>query len=93
MGNSCRSTTKQIVMISTRHIDDSGEIDPSMEALEALYDELEQSDQEHGDVSVTDEDTAWCLSAHRDGRVILGNLIEGGDMYMHPVTRAKVLVL
>lgn len=80
-------------MISTRRIDDTGEIDPPLESLSTLYDELKTSDQEHGDVSVTDEDSGWCISAHRDGRVVFGNLLEGGDKHMHPVTKEKVLEL
>jgi hypothetical protein len=80
-------------MISTRRIDDSGAIDPPIESLSELYDELKSSDQEHGDVSVTDENTGWSISAHRDGRVVLVNLIEGGGRHMHPVSKEKVLEL
>ena len=80
-------------MISTRRIDDTGEIDPPLESFSTLYDELKNSDQEHGDVSVTDEDSGWCISAHRDGRVVFGNLLAEGDKHMHPVTKEKVLEL
>ena len=68
-------------MISTRRIDDSGDIDPPIESFSEIYDELKYSNQEHGDVSVTDEDTGWCISAHRDGRVVLANLLDGGQAY------------
>ena len=81
-------------MITTRRTDDTGDDDPSKEALSELYDELETSDQEHGDASVTDEDSGWCISAHRDGRVVLVNLLEdGGGRFMHPVEKNEVLEL
>lgn len=81
-------------MITTRRIDDSGEDNPSKESFSDLYDELESSDQEHGDVSLTDEDSGWCVSAHRDDRVVLVNLLEDdGGRFMHPVTKNKVLEL
>lgn len=80
-------------MISTRGIDDSGEIDPPVESFSDLYEALEKSDQEHGDVSVTDQDSGWSISAHRDGRVVLVNLFEPGGRHMHPVAKAKVLEL
>lgn len=82
-------------MITTRNIDDTGDSDPSDHQLSELYDQLLHSDQEHGDVSVTDEDSGWCLSAHRDGRVVLANLIDldCAARYMHPVSKDKVLEL
>lgn len=35
-------------MISTRRIDDTGEIDPPLDSFSELYDELANSDQEPG---------------------------------------------
>ena len=67
--------------------------DGSEEALPALYDELALADQEHGDVAVVHEETGWSLSAHRDGRVVMEHLGDGGERHMVPVSREKVLDL
>jgi hypothetical protein len=82
-------------MITTRNIDDTGDTDPTDLQLSDLYDQLQHSDQEHGDVSVTDEESGWCLSAHRDGRIILANLIDFDReaRHMHPISKDKVLEL
>ena len=82
-------------MITTRNIDDTGDTDPTDLQLSDLYDQLQHSDQEHGDVSVTDEESGWCISAHRDGRIVLGNLIDFDleARHMHPVSKDKVLEL
>lgn len=78
-------------MFGILHADGSGETDPPIEALSSLYDELLTTDAEHGDVSVIDDRTAWCLSAYRDGRVILGNLQGGGERHMLSVPKEQVL--
>jgi hypothetical protein len=82
-------------MITTRNIDDTGDSDPTDLQLSALYEQLPDSAQEHGDVSVTDEESGWCLSAHRDGRIVLANLIDFDReaRHMHPVSKDKVLEL
>jgi hypothetical protein len=85
----------EVVKYSIRHCNGDGEINPPMEALQSLYDELLSSNQEHGDVSVADEDSGWCISAHRDGRVVFGNLKDYGrsDRHMILVSKERVLQL
>jgi hypothetical protein len=39
------------------------------------------------------EDSGWCMSAHRDGRLVLGHLGKGGERHMMPVTKQHVLEL
>jgi hypothetical protein len=80
-------------MFSVIHTDGSGDDGLSLEMLSPLYDELLTADQEHGDVSVVNEDTGWCISAHRDGRVVFGHLGTGGDRHMIAVPRERVLEL
>jgi hypothetical protein len=82
-------------MFSIRHTDGSGEVDPPIEILSNLYDELKSTDQEHGDVSVTDEKSGWCMSAHRGGQLVFGNLRDHGrsDCHMTPVPKERVLEL
>ncbi len=82
-------------MFSMGHVYDNDIPDDLSESgLSALYDELIGADQEHGDVSVTDEETGWYISAHRDGRVVMENLNdEGPAKHLHPVTKAFVLDL
>ncbi len=64
-----------------------------MERLSDLYDELLTADREHGDVAVTNYDTEWCMSAHRDGRLIFEHLEEGGERHMMPVAKERVIEL
>ena len=66
-----------------------------MESLSGLYDELLSADREHGDVSVIHDDSGWCMSAHRDGRLVFGNLKDRGrsDRHMIPVPKERVLEL
>ena len=80
-------------MYSILHADGSGDSNPPLTSLGALLDELKTADREHGDVAVVHEGTAWCLSAHRDGRLVFENLRDGGERHMIPVERAKVLEL
>ncbi len=75
------------------HTDGSGDTDPPPTTFPALLDELAVADREHGDVSVVHDGTGWCLSAHRDGRLVFENLHDGGERHMIPVGRAKVLEL
>lgn len=80
-------------MYSILHTDGSGDSNPPLTTLPALLDELKIADREHGDVAVVHEATAWCLSAHRDGRLVFENLRHGCEHHMVPVGRAKVLEL
>jgi hypothetical protein len=96
VGNPSRRATKEMkIMFSIRHTAGSGEVNPPVEAIYALYDELLTADQEHGDVSVANEESGWCMSAHRDGRVVFGNLKDYGrsDRHMIPVSKERVLEL
>ncbi len=81
-------------MFSVSHSYGGGETNPPIQCLSDLYDELQSADAEHGDVAVTNEDTAWSISAHRDGRVCLMNFAgKGPDMHMVPVSKEQVLAL
>lgn len=79
------------------HSEGWGESDPPVGSLPALLDELKAADQEHGDVSVMHEETGWCLSAHRDGRVTFVQISKatrgGPKRHMIPVAREKILEL
>ena len=77
---------------SVLHADGSGD-DVGLEGLSDLYDELLTADEEHGDVSVIDDATGWCLSAHRGGQLIFGHLRDGGERHMFPVAKERVLEL
>jgi hypothetical protein len=97
VGNTLRGPAKlaELFTFNVRHTDGSGDLDPPADALSALYDELLFSDTEHGDVSVTHDESGWCMSAHRDGRVVFGNLRDYGasDRHMIPVPKERVLEL
>src|ERR1043165_9158687 len=80
-------------MFSVIHTDGSGDENPSLESLSALYDELLSADCEHGDVAVVHEDTGWSMSAHRDGRLVFEHLGKGGERHMIPVPKERVLQL
>lgn len=80
-------------MFSVIHTDGSADENPTLESLSALYDELLSADREHGDVSVVDDDTGWCMSAHRDGRLVFEHLGDGGERHMMPVAKDRVLEL
>jgi hypothetical protein len=78
---------------SVLHTDGSGDEEIPVEGLSDLYDELSSADQEHGDVSVTNDDNHWTISAHRDGRVVLMNLDTFVHCHMIPVPKEEVLRL
>jgi hypothetical protein len=75
------------------HTNGSAATDPALDSLSALYDELQMADREHGDVSVAHDDSGWCISAHRDGRVVFEHLDQGGERHMIPVSKERVLEL
>jgi hypothetical protein len=80
-------------MFSILHTDGSGTENPTLESLDALYDELRSADREHGDVAVIHDDTGWCLSAHRDGRVVFEHLKDGGQRHIIGLAKERVLDL
>ena len=80
-------------MFGVTHTDGSGEDNPPVESLSDLFDELLSADREHGDVSVINDDSGWCMSAHRDGRLVFGHLGNGGCQHMIPVPKERVLQL
>lgn len=84
-------------MFSIRHSDGSGDDGAMTEdvsrQLNSLFDELGSADREHSDVAVVNEDSGWCISAHRDGRVVFEHLRDGGERHMIPVARQQVLDL
>ena len=83
----------KIIMFSVMHTDGSGEVNPPIESLSNLYDELLIADREHGDVSVGDEDSGWCMSAHRDGRLVFERLGTRGETARHMIPVPKEFVL
>ena len=65
-----------------------------MERLSDLYDELLTANPEHGDVAIVNQDNAWCMSAHRDGRLVFEQLSRlGNQRHLIPVPKAHVLEL
>lgn len=80
-------------MFTITHMDKSDEEDPKLGDLSRLYDELENSGIIDGDVCVIDQNTGWCMSAHRDGRLVLEHLGEGGERHMIPVNKQVVIEL
>jgi hypothetical protein len=74
-------------------MDASSHRNPPMESLSDLYDELHLSGIFDGDVSVTHQDSGWCMSAYRDGRLVFEHLGEGGERHMIPVAKERVLEL
>ncbi|WP_441287953.1 hypothetical protein ACSRUE_38715 [Sorangium sp. KYC3313] len=80
-------------MFSIVHTDGSGEENPPLDSLSDLYDELASVDREHGDVSVIHDASGWCMSAHRDGRLVFEHLREGGERHMMPVNKTRALEL
>lgn len=79
-------------MYGVLHADGSGEVNPPVECLLALYNELLTTGDEHPDVSVEHEETGWCISAYRNGRVILSAL-DGKERHMMGVPKEHVLAL
>jgi len=84
-------------MFTISHMDDSSERDASLNSLSGLYDELYLSKILDGEVPVTNQDSGWCISAYRDGRIVFGNLkdpnVEQSDRHMIPVPKERVLEL
>jgi hypothetical protein len=81
-------------MFNVIHMDASSDNDPPLESLSDLYDELYSSGIMDGDVSVAHDDSGWCISAHRDGRVVFGHLGDPStDRHMIPVPKERVLDL
>src|SRR5665213_4349383 len=89
------SNSKKSLMIGIVHTDGSGENNPPLEKLSDLYDELLNADQEHGDVAVINDDFGWCMSAHRDGRLVFEKLGSRGTTtrHMKPLKKENVLSL
>lgn len=82
------------IMFGVIHADGSGVNNPPLDSLSDLYDELLTADQEHGDVAVVHDESGWCLSAHRDGRVVFGSLRDKtSERHMIPVPKERVLEL
>jgi hypothetical protein len=82
-------------MFSVIHMDASGDDDPPVESLSPLFEELHLSGIVDGNVAVIHEDSGWCMSAHRDGRLVFENLGERGTNARHmiPVPKERVLEL
>lgn len=82
-------------MFGIIHSDGSGEDNPPLENLSKLFDELFTADREHGDVAVISDDSGWCLSAYRDGRLVFEKLGTRGATARHmmPVSKNRVLEL
>lgn len=81
-------------MFGVIHTDGSGENNPPMESLSALYDELFSSGIVDGDVSVIDDNTHWCLSAYRGGGLVFGKLGDpSSDRHMSSTPKERVLEL
>lgn len=78
-------------MFHVMHMDASGEDDPPLETLPELFDELTSSGIVDGSVAVVNDDTGWCVSAHRDGRLIMEHLRDGGERHMIPVSKERVI--
>jgi len=75
------------------HMDATTTRNPPVESLAGLYDELHSSGIFDGDLSVTHQESGWCLSAHRDARLVFEHLGEGGERHMMPVSKERVLEL
>jgi hypothetical protein len=80
-------------MFTATHMDATSNRNPPFESLNKLYDELSSSEIFDGEVSVTNQDNGWCLSAHRDRRLVFEHLGEGGEHHMIPVSKERVLEL
>ena len=63
------------------HIHGSSEVNPLLESLDALYEELKQSDAEHTDVGVTHE-SGWSLGAFQSGLLVWENVDDGDPRHM-----------
>jgi hypothetical protein len=76
-------------MFGIIHADGSGEDNPGKERFSELYDELVTADREHGDVAVVNDDSGWCISAHRDGRLVMERLGTRGATARHMLSVTK----
>jgi hypothetical protein len=75
------------------HLHGASDLNPSFDEVEALLDELANADEEHTDVSVSD-DSGWTLSIFCGGYVIWGNAEDGSDdRHMKGLQRAEILAL
>ena len=75
------------------HLMGNAEIDPALESLTSLFDELDGADEENTDVSLTHE-TEWSISAFSSGLVVFENVAgEGDPMHMKNVSKEKVIGL
>ena len=75
------------------HADGSVDVDPSVESLSALYDELSPSKQEEADVSVTHEASGWFVTALPDGLVVLERYGSRDERHMKNQSKEQVLAL
>ena len=75
------------------HTDGSGEDSPSLDRLPSLFEELSTADPEHGDVAVVNDDSGWCMSAHRDGRLVFEQLGSRGTTARHMMPVSKEIVI
>jgi hypothetical protein len=80
-------------MHGVTHMNGSGEDDYPSERLPELYDELHSSGIYDGNVAVMNDDTGWCLSAHRDGRVVFERLGDRNERHMIPVSKDRTVAL
>ena len=74
------------------HVMGDMEGDPPIARLGELLDELSNTDEEHGSISVTHE-TEWCLSVWRSGHIVIENLEAGEPLHAGPIDRSGLLRL
>lgn len=79
------------VMAIRTHVSGAMDDDISDEALDGLLEDLASADAEHPDVSVTQE-SEWCLSVYRAGRVVWENVEEGEPRHMLGVSEVRRLM-
>ena len=80
-------------MFYVMHMDTQSEDNPPVASLGDLYDELVSSGIVDGNVSVVHDESGWCMSVHRDGRLVFEHLGSGGERHMLPVPKKRVLEL
>ena len=79
-------------MYGVIHMDASGEDNPPIEILPGLYDELFESGVNDGNVAVVHDDSHWCMSAYRDGRLVFGRLGDADtECHMASVPKSRVI--
>ena len=74
------------------HLTGASDVDPPLESLESLYDELDAADSEHTDVSVEHE-SAWSLGTFRGGLLVWENVEDGDPRHLRNVSRDDVIRL